>query len=198
MVARHFLTAHPPRRFGSVPYVLFVARQFSFFRKYSCGAAVGFIAGRRHAAGRLAFFSFSLSASLKPACLEVRNIISTTRRAGRVPQVCGRLLLFATQRQFSAGHLAFFRFLLLPRSLKLDIFFISLAAMLAARHGSNFLFGGTKRKFGKENPAILRDAPRLLGHPTVFRFTGKKNSLRSNSFFPDCADSLCTLVTQVP
>ena len=34
------LTAHPPRRFGSVPDVLVVARQFAFSRKYSCGAAV--------------------------------------------------------------------------------------------------------------------------------------------------------------
>jgi hypothetical protein len=31
-------------------------------------------------------------------------------------QACGRLLLFATQRKISAGHLAFFRFLILPRS----------------------------------------------------------------------------------
>jgi hypothetical protein len=75
---------------------------------------------------------FSFTAPLEPAFLEMRNIISTTRRAGRVPQVCGRLLLFATQRKISVGHLAFFRFLLLPRSLKLDIFFISLAALLAA------------------------------------------------------------------
>jgi hypothetical protein len=44
MVSSHFLTAHPPRRIFSVLGSLLIVWRVAILRKYSCVAAVGFIA----------------------------------------------------------------------------------------------------------------------------------------------------------